>query len=84
MLICTFESERETIRKRQKEGVAAAKAQGVRFGRPVKKPPDNFNSLVKQWECGKLSIAELLKLTELKEATFYRRLRELRSAEGIE
>ena len=72
------QSERETTRKRQAEGIAAAKIRGVRFGRPIIKPPDNFGVLIKQWERGKLPIAEILNLTGLKEATFYRRLREHR------
>jgi len=72
------QNERENIRKRQTEGIAAARARGVRFGRPIKKPPENFSALVKQWERGKLPMEELLALTGLKEATFYRRLRELR------
>ena len=42
------QNERESIRKRQAEGISAARARGVRFGRPVKKPPANFSSLVKQ------------------------------------
>ena len=75
-------SERENIRKRQAEGIAAAKARGVRFGRPIKKPPENFSILVKQWEHGKLPIAEVMTQTGLKEATFYRRLRELRLTKG--
>ena len=72
------QNERENIRKRQAEGIAAAQARGMRFGRPVKKPPENFAALVKLWERGKLPIAELLLQTKMKEATFYRRLRELR------
>lgn len=72
------QNERENIRKRQAEGIAAARARGVRFGRPFKKPPENFAGLVKQWERGELAIADLLVKTELKEATFYRRLREHR------
>jgi DNA invertase Pin-like site-specific DNA recombinase len=72
------QSERENIRKRQAEGIAAAKARGVRFGRPIKKPPENFQFLVKQWEHGKISISELIMQLGLKEATFYRRLREFR------
>ena len=74
------QNERETIRKRQMEGIASAKARGVRFGRPVKKPPDNFAKLVKDWECGILSFPEILKQTGLKESSFYRRLRELRAS----
>ena len=77
------QNERETTRKRQAEGIAAAKKRGVRFGRPIKKPPENFEALVKQWECGKLPIQELLTQTGLKEATFYRRLREWRLAKDI-
>ena len=72
------QSERENIRKRQAQGIAAAKAKGVRFGRPVKKPPENFGFLVKQFECGKMSIYDILKQTGFKEAAFYRRLREYR------
>jgi len=72
------QNERETTRKRQAEGIAAAKARGVRFGRPIKKPPENFDALVKLWERGKLHIQELLAQIGLKEATFYRRLREHR------
>ena len=71
------ENERVNIRKRQKEGIKAAKARGIRFGRPLKKPPENFKQLVKQWEQGKMQTAEILKETGLKKATFYRRLREL-------
>jgi DNA invertase Pin-like site-specific DNA recombinase len=75
-------SERDSIRKRQAEGIAAARSRGVRFGRPVKKPPENFAALVKAWEQGKLPIDEILERTGLKEATFYRRLRELRLSKG--
>ena len=72
------QNERETTRKRQAEGIKAAKIRGVRFGRPIIKPPDNFGYMVKQWERGKLHIAEILTQTGLKESTFYRRLREHR------
>jgi len=72
------QNERETIRKRQAEGIAAAKAKGVRFGRPIKKPPENFAVVVKQWECGKISFDEALRQTGFKQATFYNRLREFR------
>jgi len=72
------QNERENIRKRQAEGIAAAKARGVQFGRPIKKPPENFALLVKQWERGNIKIDEILKRTGLKQATFYNRLREYR------
>ena len=73
------ELERGYLLQRQREGIAAARARGVRFGGPVIKPPDNFPELVKQWERGKLPLSELLEQTGLKESTFYRRLRELRA-----
>ena len=72
------QTERETIRKRQSEGIAAAKIKGVIFGRPIKKPPENFGILIKQWENGNLAFSDILETTGLKEATFYRRLREFR------
>ncbi len=75
------QSEREKIRERQKQGIAAAKARGVKFGRPEKVPPDNFSELVKQWEKKKLLLPDLLKQCGMSEATFYRRLRELRLIE---
>ena len=74
------ELERGYLLQRQAEGIAAARARGVRFGRPIISPPENFNSLVKQWERGKLPISEVMAQTGLKEATFYRRLREWRLA----
>ena len=78
LLAFVAQNERETIRLRQKEGIAAAKARGVRFGRPIKKPPENFTLVVKQWERGKISFDEALVQTGLKQATFYNRLREYR------
>ena len=78
LLAFVAQNERETIRKRQSEGIAAARMRGVRFGRPIKKPPENFAVLVRQWERGKLPLTDILAQTQLKEATFYRRLREHR------
>jgi len=72
------ELERGYILQRQREGIAAAQVRGVRFGRPVKKSPENLETLIGQWEAGCLQIADVLKQTGLKEATFYRRLREYR------
>jgi len=72
------ELERGYTLQRQAEGITAAKARGVKFGRPIKKPPENFTELVKLWERGKLPLSDVLEQTGFKEATFYRRLREHR------
>ena len=72
------QNERENIRKRQLQGIAAAKANGVRFGRPEKELPDDFMSLVKLWEKKKITLPEVLEQCKMSESTFYRRLRECR------
>ncbi len=72
------ENERINIRKRQEEGIKAAKLKGVAFGRPQISVPDNFGSLVKQWERGKIRAEDVAKECEMSIATFYRRLREYR------
>ena len=46
------ENERTNIRQRQAEGIAAAKARGVRFGRPPKPLPENFPSACQRWKTG--------------------------------
>lgn len=72
------ENERVNIKKRQAEGIAAAKLKGVRFGRPEISPPDNFGEIVAEWEAKKITFAEAIRQCGMSEATFYRRLREYR------
>lgn len=72
------QNERENIKKRQAEGIAAAKARGVPFGRPTVAALDDFAKIIKAWEKKQLSIAEVLKQCNMSESTFYRRLREYR------
>lgn len=79
LLSFVAQNEREAIRKRQAEGIASAKARGVKFGRPTKKPPENFGELIKLWEKKKISYSEILEQTGLKHTAFYSRLREYRS-----
>ena len=72
------QNERENIKKRQVEGIAAAKSKGIRFGRPKKELPGNFEKMVRAWEQKKLPLVEILKQCDMSESTFYRRLREYR------
>lgn len=79
LLSYVSESELTNIRKWQREGISAAKARGVHMGHPIKKSPENFADVVKEWERGKISFGKVLERKGLKQATFYNRLRELRS-----
>ncbi len=49
------ENERENIRQRQAEGIAAAKARGVQFGRPPKPLPENFHVILERWRTGTIT-----------------------------
>ena len=71
------QNERENIRKRQEQGIRAAKERGVQFGRPIKTVPENFYSMVKDWRNGKISAASVAENCNMSIAAFYRRLREL-------
>lgn len=78
------QSERESIKKRQAEGIAAAKAKGIKFGRPESKIPADFGKIIRQWERKQIRIAEVIRLCNMSEATFYRRLREYRLSDQNE
>lgn len=73
------ENERINIHQRQAEGIAAAKARGVRFGRPQIETPDHFESIVRAWERKQITVHEAIRQCGMSESTFYRRLREYRS-----
>lgn len=70
------QSERESIKNRQAQGIAATKARGVRFGRPEAPLPDDFSSIIKSWEKGALSTTDALQKCNMSKSTFYRRRRE--------
>lgn len=75
------QNECESIRRRQAEGIAAARAKGIKFGRPEIEPPDYFARLIHQWEQKQLTISDVLKQCNMSEATFYRKLRKYRLAQ---
>jgi len=82
LLSYVAQSERETIKQRQAEGIAAAKARGVRFGRPGAELPANFGELVTKWERGKLRFEEVLEQCGVCQSTFYKHLAIYRAVHG--
>lgn len=70
------ENERNNIRQRQAEGIAAAKARGVRFGRPPKPLPENFAVVCKDWQDGKITGVDAARRCGMPLSTFrYRALK---------
>lgn len=64
------ENERINIRRRQAEGIAAAKARGVKFGRPAKQLPKNFYRLYKKWKAGEVTGTDAAKGCGMALSTF--------------
>ena len=69
------ENERTNIRQRQAEGIAAAKARGIKFGRPSLPPPDNFYEIHREWRMKKISLKEAAKACDMPVGTFYGKAR---------
>lgn len=66
------QTERENIRQRQKEGIAAAKLRCVQFGRPRKEVPDSFEAVKSDWENKKIASREAAKRLGIAQDTFLR------------
>jgi DNA invertase Pin-like site-specific DNA recombinase len=71
LLSYVAENERINIKQRQAEGIAAAKARGVQFGRPPLPIPDNFDQMHQEWRAGKITIEEAAKACNMCSKTFY-------------
>ncbi len=65
------ENERSNIRQRQAEGIAAARARGVRFGRPPHPLPENFRQIYRDWRGKKLTLKEAADACAMPVGTFY-------------
>lgn len=65
------QNEREYIRKRQAEGIAAAKAKGVKFGRKPLPLPDNFHEVHRAWRSKKLTLKQAAAACNMPVGTFY-------------
>ena len=67
-----MQSRRETIRKRQAEGIEAAKKKGKRLGRPALKAPSNWDEVYADWKAGKITAKRAMELTGTKRTSFYK------------
>ena len=70
LLSYVAQTERENIRQRQAEGIAAAKARGVRFGRPPRPLPENYHSVYQRWKAGAITGTAAAKACGMPLSTF--------------
>lgn len=75
LLSYVAENERTNIRQRQAEGIAAAKARGVHFGRRPNPLPDNFYEVYQQWKMKRIPVSEAAKQCGMPQTTFFERAR---------
>ena len=78
------ESERNNIRKRQEEGIAAAKSRGVKFGRPQVPLPDIFFDEVSLWKKGIISSREAAARCGMAYSTFLKKAKELWTGDNLD
>ncbi len=77
------ELERESILQRQREGIEIAKQNGKVLGRPIIESPKDWDKIITLWKRGEITATESMKRLNLTKATFYRRVKQLKSAETI-
>lgn len=73
LLSFVSETEREMIRQRQAEGIAAARSRGVKFGRPQIAIPGDFEEICSRWKLHELSLNQAASLCKMSRTTFYRK-----------
>ena len=75
------QSERENIKKRQQEGIAAAKAKGVKFGRPPLPLPENLHEVHQAWRNKKITLRQAAEASGMPEGTFYGKARKFEKSD---
>ncbi|WP_374971920.1 recombinase family protein [Blautia producta] len=78
------EQERLTIRKRQREGIEAAKKKGKHLGRPPLAEPDNFKEVYREWKAGRITAKEAMKAVGMEKTSFYRKVKEFEQRAAAE
>lgn len=74
------ENERTNIRQRQAEGIAAAKAKGIKFGRPALPHPDNFREIHRDWRKKKITLRQAAEACAMPVGTFYAKARKFENS----
>ena len=77
VLSFTAQLERDTMLARQAEGIAAAKARGIKFGRRPLSLPENFKSIHRNWRSGKINAQQAAVLCKMSRRTLYTKVKEL-------
>ena len=77
------QSERESIRTRQAQGIAAAKARGVKFGRPSKPLPENFGAMYRAWRGRQMTLRQAAQACGMPLSTFYAKAVRRETSEGV-
>jgi DNA invertase Pin-like site-specific DNA recombinase len=75
--------ERDNIRRRQAEGIAAAKARGVKWGKTPLILPDNFEELYQRWRRDEIDVVEVASLCNMSERSFYKKTEARRKHENM-
>ncbi len=82
LLSYVAQTERENIRQRQLEGIAAAKAKGVHFGPAAQTLPEGFESLRRAWRDREMTLREAADACGLPKSTFYDAARRMEASAG--
>lgn len=83
VLASMAEQERLTIKRRQAEGIAAAKAKGKHLGRPKIKVPNSFPDIYEKWKAGDITAVYAMKELNMKRSSFYKIVKQYENEEHL-